>query len=292
MFKKILGLTLISISLFAKIDSTKITEYKDGKFVIEKIKYLNFNNLDLSDKRKKDLNQFKLFFNDLKSPIFIANNIKEVNSLSIFNPPHTIIYSANNYKNRKIYSKNAIGIAYTSNEYFKVKRFTLEDEKNVFKNNNINGFVINDNVFILINFSDKYYPKNPPKELIKKIKNLNFVVKKIRKELQKSKHNIIFIGKFGIPYNKLTNLVKGFKPIIKEGNEFILQKSKRKHKIYKLANSENVLIFKENKDIFAKIDYNFMLKNYSGKNKTDKFIKKVSKYLPIDIYIKERIFKK
>jgi len=282
------------LSANQNIKSTKITEYKDGNNIKVKIKYLNFNGLDIEDRKTKDSDLLKEWLNDLNSPLFIAGNVKQTNSLAFIKSPHKIMYTSNNFKDRKKLSKNAIGIGFTTNEYFKIKKATFEDEGNNFKEEQINMFIINKKLFIQCYFTENYYREKSsiPESLLNKIKNLNKVIAWARSEFIIQRKNIIIIGRFGISKQNLEGLVFGFKPIVSNGNEIVKLKSRSKKKKYGLINSENVLIFKESKDTEIEIDYSFknklQNKKYAGSKNLNSFTKKVGIYFPINIYIKTK----
>lgn len=291
MIKKIILLTIFLTNLLA-INGTNINTYKDNKKVILKIKYLNFNKFSNTYSKNKDIEYLRTWFYDIHSPIFIANNLSTVNTIATFRPPYKTVYSKRlNYKGED--KRSAIGLSYSTNEYIKAKRITFNDHKNLFGNQVISSYKVNEFMFIIINFTDKYYPNENriPEDLKTKIKNLNKVVEWAKKEERIKAKNIIFIGEFGVSFNYLQNKIRGYKPLLKKGTKLVKSNIRSKKRTYLLANTENVLIFKEQKSIKAEIDFNFKNKNpktknkYKGSKNNNSFVKNVSEFFPINIYI-------
>lgn len=264
-------LICFSISLFG-MDGENVKQLQANKASIIKLQYMNLNILD---KEARDIKAFEPFFNDMRSSLIIFNGLKNNNALRQF--PHTYNFKYTNSYERDL--KHVIGVLDISNQFFKIKRFQYPDKNLIFKSHNITGYKINDRAIIVINFTDEYYFKDIPSDLITKIKNLNFVISWITKEYGVSIDNIAIIGSFGIGEKALKGLVNEFEPalttgtkIVKRGNEFLL------------AGNENVLLSKNSK-FSAKINYQFKKLSHG------EYLKKVSAYYPINLFFRENIKK-
>jgi len=275
---KIFLILLLTITLFSK----------DYKIENLKINYLNLDSFIYKDMLKKDKDFFKEFTK--KTAMTIFNNIQDKNSLDYMALPGNFYYSNNlKYDGNTKYSAILLNDSY--NEYIKLKRVDYQDDKNLFDNDKISGFLINGKYMIyIINFSNKR-DKKEREELIQKVENLNYVVKWSRKKYQIKRSHIMFIGSFGLSDNDLKNKVYGFSPVLHSGTKIV--KYKRKYKLMKV---ENVLL--SNNSVFsARIKFfirNDILKG-KYKKKLKSYIRAVTPFYPIEVTIhnfkKKRAYK-
>lgn len=264
-------LICISINLFG-IDGEGVKYLQPGKASIIKLQYMNLNNLD---KTPRDIKSFEPIFNDMHSSLIVFNGLKDIHALRQFSHTYNFRYTTDYEKN----TKQVIGLLDASNSFFKVKGFQYPDRNLIFKKSNINGYKINNNVIIVINFTDEYYFKDVPPELINKIKSLNSVISWIKTEYGVPINNIAIIGSFGVGEKMLKGLIPEFEPALTTGTKIVARGNE-----FLLAGNENVLLSKKSK-FSAKINYQFKKLSHA------EYIKKVSAYYPINLFFRENIKK-